>query len=373
MIHHPENSGIPRPTRQPSSGCCAIPLKGNNASRWHTSHKMENIEQMRKTIIIIIIFFALILVSCSFQPKWVLLHPSNNPPALAQSGFAYDTKSDEGIVFGGIYKDKWSDDTWIWNGSDWRKAGSTNKPPAREKVAMAYDETRDKVVIFGGSMDKTIFDDTWEWDGKDWKLAKSVHKPPARCCHAMAYDSVKKKVLLYGGWNSITGEFFNDTWVWDGKDWKQLSSGNAPLSAAHMLVNFSTEKKLISVPSSTFANTWEWDGNGWNEILSRPIPSRADGRSIFDSKYKRIVFFGGIEKSTTFLNDTWVFDGQIWNLLKVSSPPPPRFAHIMFYDLKRHSIILFGGAGKESLLGDTWELVLPQDLSAMVVEKTPTP
>ncbi len=46
----------------------------------------------------------------------------------------------------------------------------------------------------------------------------------------------------------------------------------------------------------------------------------------------------------------------------------------MFYDTKRHSVILFGGAGKEGLFGDTWELVLLQDLSsAIVADKTPTP
>jgi len=327
---------------------------------------------MRKNIISITILFVITLVSCSPQPKWVLLHPSNNPPALAHSGFAYSTTSNEGVVFGGIYQDKWSDQTWIWNGNDWRKADATNKPPAREKVAMAYDEVRDKIVIFGGSMDKTIFDDTWEWDGKDWKLANSTHKPPARCCHALAYDSVKKKVLLYGGWNHVTGEFFNDTWAWDGKDWTQLSSGNAPLSAAHMLVNFSSESKLIAVPSSSFANTWTWNGNEWKETLSRPIPSRADGRSVYDSQYDRVILFGGIENSN-FLNDSWVFDGETWSLLNMPSPPSPRYSHIMFYDVRRQSIVLFGGAGKESLLGDTWELVLPQDLSSIIVDITPTP
>lgn len=330
---------------------------------------------MRKiTVIIIVALFAVVLSSCSSQPKWVLLHPATSPSPLAQSGFAYDANSNEGIVFGGIYKDKWSDETWIWNGNDWHKADVANKPPAREKVAMAYDEARDKTVIFGGNMDKNVFDDTWEWDGKDWKLVRSTHTPPARCCHAMAYDNVQKKVLMYGGWNSITGEFFKDTWVWDGKDWAELPSGNIPLSAAHMLVNFSSENEVVAVPSTQYVNTWKWDGSNWSEIFSFPKPSRADGRSVYDSQYNRIIFFGGIENGTSFLNDTWFFDGRAWSLLNISSSPPARYSHIMFYDTKRHSVILFGGAGKEGLFGDTWELVLPQDLSsAIVADKTPTP
>ena len=330
---------------------------------------------MRKVIsVTTIVLFALILASCTSQPKWVLLHPSNNPPPLAASGFAYDTNSDEGIVFGGIYKDKWTDDTWIWNGTGWRKADVTIKPPAREKVAMAYDEARDRMVIFGGSMDKTVFDDTWEWDGNNWKLVTPAHKPPARCCNAMAYDSVQKKVIMYGGWNGVTNEFYRDTWAWDGKDWIELPSGNIPLSAAHTLVNFSSENNVIAVPSTLNVNTWKWNGSNWSEILSIPKPSRADGRSVYDSRYNRVIFFGGIENGTSFLDDTWVFDGQSWDLLAVSSSPPPRYSHVMFYDAKRHCVILFGGVGKEGLLGDTWQLVLPQNLSSVVTtDKTPMP
>ena len=325
---------------------------------------------MRKIIVILTAFLAVVLTSCSYQPKWVLLHPTTNPPPLAHAGFAYDTNSNEGMVFGGIFEDRWSDETWIWNGNDWRKADAANKPPAREKVAMAYDDARDRMVIFGGSMDKTVFDDTWEWDGEDWILVESAHSPPARCCHAMAFDNVQKKVLLFGGWNSLTGEFFNDTWAWDGKDWTKLPSGDVPLSAAHMLVNFSSENNVVAVPSTQYVNTWKWNGSNWVEVFSLPEPSRADARSAYDSQYNRIIFFGGIENGTSFLSDTWIFDGQAWNLLNLPSLPPARYAHIMFYDIKRNSVVLFGGAGQEGLLGDTWELVLPQDLSSVIIADT---
>ena len=122
---------------------------------------------MHKTIAIIL-FTCTFLVSCSFQTEgWILLHPSATPPPLAHSGFAYNTRSNEAVIFGGITKDKWSDETWIWDGN-WHKVDSSNKPPAREKVAMAYDESRNKVVLFGGMMNTDIFDDTWEWNSKNW-------------------------------------------------------------------------------------------------------------------------------------------------------------------------------------------------------------
>jgi hypothetical protein len=65
------------------------------------------------------------------------------------------------------------------------------------------------------------------------------------------------------------------------------------------------------------------------------------------------------------LNDTWVFDGQRWDLVNLPTQPPARYGHMMFYDAKRQSIILFGGAGDEGLLQDMWELNLPEDLSSL--------
>jgi N-acetylneuraminic acid mutarotase len=328
---------------------------------------------MRKTSTALIC--SLLFVSCIPQPKpigWILLQTSSNLPPLSHSGFAYDTKSSEAVVFGGIFKDKWSDETWIWNGNNWRKANTSTSPSAREKTAMAYDEARDRTVLFGGVMDETVFDDTWEWNSRNWQLMSPTHKPPARCCHALAYDSMQKKVVLYGGWNAATGEFFSDTWMWDGKDWTEMTCCNIPQTAAHTLVNFSDRTRVVAVPSTEFVNTWQWDGEKWSEITIHPNPSRADGRSAYDNKNRRIVFFGGI-RNGTFLNDIWVFDGQTWNLLNLPTQPPARYGHILFYDTTRRTVILFGGTESAGLLGDTWEHNLPEDLSGLFSKTTATP
>jgi hypothetical protein len=308
----------------------------------------------------------------SSQPEWVLLHTSNNPPPMSDSGYAYNTKSDYGIVFGGLLYTKFSDETWIWNGNDWRREDVINKPIGRIESAMAYDEARDKMVLFGGRSMKTDFDDTWEWDGKSWLLINTIHKPPARCCHAMAYDNIQKKVIMNGGYNNLTGEYFNDTWTWDGNDWTQLPSDNIPPQDGHALVNFQSENKVVAMPTSWTMDTWEWNGKKWSEIASLPNPSRIQSGSVYDSQNKRIVFFGGAHQSD-FYNDTWVFGGITWHLLNIPLSPPARYGHVMFYDETRHSIIMFGGTGTYKLFNDTWELSLPQNLSSVIVEKTPTP
>lgn len=314
----------------------------------------------------------ILLAGCSPQSKWVKIQPDTNPPPIAQSGFAYDSNSNEAVVFGGIYADQWSDDTWIWNGDDWRKVDITIKPPAREKTAMAYDKKRDRVVLFGGRDPNSLFNDTWEWDGKTWQLMEPVHKPPARCCHAMAYDSVQKKILLYGGWNEKTNQFFNDTWAWDGKDWVKLVGDEVPLTAAHTMVSISSEGKVIAVPAPESVNTWEWNGSQWLEVPSHPDPSRQDSRSAYDRINHRTIVFGGYGYGK-FMDDLWIYDGIMWNQLNVPVGPQARFGHILFYDQERKSIVLFGGAGQEGVLGDTWELKLAGNISSLIIKTTPTP
>lgn len=326
---------------------------------------------MRKSIPTLTLCIIL-LAACSPQSKWIKIQPETSPPPMAHSGYATDIQSNEVVVFGGIYTDKWSDDTWIWSGGNWRTADVTVKPPARKKTAMAYDEKRDRVVLFGGRDSNGLFDDTWEWDGKTWQLMKPVHQPPTRCCHAMAYDSVEKKVLLYGGWNEKTNQFFNDTWAWNGKDWIELVDDSVPLTAAHTMVSISSEGKVIAVPAPESVNTWEWDGSQWSEILSRPDPSRQDSRSAYDRINHRTIVFGGYGYGK-FMDDLWVYVGGKWNHLDVPSGPQARFGHILFYDQERKSIILFGGAGQEGVLGDTWELILSGNISNLIIDSTSTP
>lgn len=328
---------------------------------------------MRNRIVILVLLFIFILPACSPQPKWILLHPFHKPPAMTHSGFAYDTNSGEGVVFGGIYKNRWSDETWIWDGDDWRQADAATSPPAREKVAMAYDESRDRMVIFGGSMQETLFDDTWEWDGQDWQLVEPAHKPPARCCHAMAYDSARDRVIMHGGWNALTGEFFYDMWAWDGTDWQEVSDGVAPGGSGHALVDFAAQDVVVATPSG-FDGTWLWNGRSWIGLDAFLDPHRSDARAVYAPDNQQIVLFGGATtEAPWYLNDTWVFDGQMWHLLNIVSAPPARYGHVMFHDTKRQSVVIFGGAGENSLLRDTWQLYLPEDWSSATVDIIPTP
>ena len=314
-------------------------------------------------IAILLVLHGLFLVACGPSYGWRLLDTQNTPPESYHAAAAYNSTTQQAVVFGGISKVTWLNETWIWNGKDWEKLDPPHSPPGREKAALAYDEQRDKMVLFGGANGNSQFDDTWEWDGTDWQLIVSPHKPPARCCHAMAYDRVQNKVVLVGGWNSQTNTFFSDTWIWDGTDWTETACCSVPLVSAHKLVRFDALDALIVTPIGLSMDTWAWNGSRWYDIPDNLDPPRSEPGAAYDAQFERIVLFGGNHDEQR-LNDTWVFDGMEWIALDMAITPPERSGHIMFYDQNRQSIILFGGFDTTNgILNDTWELRLPADIS----------
>jgi len=323
------------------------------------------------------LIIGLCLSACQPAPApigWSTLDPEHSPPPSAYGGVAYDNVSGKAILFGGITMETWLDETWTWDGRDWEQLTPANHPPAREKPGMAYDEVRKRIVLFGGTTQDTLFNDTWEWDGSDWHQLDPAHRPPARCCHAMAYDNVSQGILLYGGWDSGTNTFLNDTWLWDGTDWAELSCCDAPQMSGHAMVTFSNQEEIIAMMTADWG-TWSWNGIQWRNLRQPGPPSRSSGWFAYDSDNHRAIFFGG-HKDDQFLNDTWVFDGIGWSELSLLTQPPPRYGHIMFYDTRRQTTILFGGVGtgKENwTLGDTWELNLPKDLDDIAVTPTAQP
>ena len=58
-------------------------------------------------------------------------------------------------------------------------------PPAREAAAMAFDSTTNQTILFGGFSNGQLLNDTWSWDGTKWTQLFPSNSPPARsiACH----------------------------------------------------------------------------------------------------------------------------------------------------------------------------------------------
>ncbi|MEW5988276.1 MAG: kelch repeat-containing protein [Chloroflexota bacterium] len=128
---------------------------------------------------------------------------------------AYDTQRNVVVLFGG--DDSWGwgtyfNDTWERAGNgDWVEAVPVRRPPVRQRMAATYFVVGQQTVIFGGLGSTSNRDDTWVWDGQNWRTKTFSPRPLARGATAMTYDPNLGSALLFGGANY--GVSLNDTWL----------------------------------------------------------------------------------------------------------------------------------------------------------------
>jgi|HubBroStandDraft_3_1064219.scaffolds.fasta_scaffold21836_1 hypothetical protein len=95
----------------------------------------------------------------------------------------------------------------------------------------------------------------------------------------------------------------------------------------------------------------------WKKLSPSASPSARFGQAMaYDPVSKKIVLFGGI--GTTYLNDTWTFDGTTWTKQQPSVAPPVRTGSAMWFDKKTQKLVMFGGYNgghsNTAFLRDTW-------------------
>jgi N-acetylneuraminic acid mutarotase len=197
------------------------------------------------------------------------------------------------------------------------KPGGTS-PPARGTQAMAYDPTGGRLILFGGGTASAVFNDTWAYAPatNTWtELSPKGELPPPRAAHEMAYDKVTHRLIVFGGRGA--GTSLNDTWAYD--------------------------------PTT----------NTWTDLKpAEPLPSPRSAYSMaYDPVTRRLIMFGGRDNAGTSLNDTWAYDPakNTWTELEPGGTQPlARSTQGMVADPTTHRLLMFGGRGAGSALGDTW-------------------
>ncbi|HUE53269.1 MAG TPA: kelch repeat-containing protein [Terriglobales bacterium] len=118
-------------------------------------------------------------------------------------------------LFGGFDGTTGLADTWIWNGSTWMQQTPASSPAARNLHAMVFDPDVGGIVLFGGTGASATgpnhYNDTWLWDGSNWTQVSPPGGPPSnRYAFGMVYDNAVHAVVIYGGYSS--GPALQDTW-----------------------------------------------------------------------------------------------------------------------------------------------------------------
>ena len=218
-------------------------------------------------------------------------------------------------------------DTWTWDGRDWARQDTPVAPAQRanEPMLLAHDTARGVTVGFGGNGAPTgrcglpgrgECNDTWVWDGATWTDVTPAVRPSARSAHALAYDATRGVVVLFGGGsleepascgNPATG-LCGDTWVWDGAAWTDVTPAASPSPRAYPAM--------------------AWD------------PVRAE--IVLTGGFSTVDGVCGVPGSRTCA-DTWTWDGATWTLRDPPTPAPDRRRAGIAWDAARAQLVMFGG------------------------------
>lgn len=236
--------------------------------------------------------------------------------------------------------------------------------PARSLAAVAADPAGNVLMHggavghqrTGGGIDFKVTSETWFWNGRAWKLL-STSGPSPRDHHAMVYDSDRKRYVLFGGSDadpSGRSEFFGDTWEWFDNSWHRVAT-TGPSKRCHFAMAYDpVHKKTVLVggygPRGGDGNTWTWDGATWKVAANGAPADRSSPRMAWSNDYKQVLLFGGESHGET-PSDTWAWNGAAWKRIAASGPPG-RTVHGLAYDPVSKALVVYGGASGNDVLED---------------------
>ena len=261
---------------------------------------------------------------------WTQVNTANSPPARFWTSMVYDSNRQRMVLYGGwdeYFAGDMFGDTWEYDGSDWQEVITATSPPAMSAMSMAFDSHANKVVLFGGQDFAGEYNDTWEYDGTNWSQVITTASPPRGTLAAMAFDSVRNRTVFFG-----SGVVFDPTpsdtgtWEYDGVNWTEVITPTMPPGRwAHSMVYDSVHQRMVlfggysvSLPYGGWTNdTWVYDGFDWKQIFTDTVPPEKEQHGMaYDSARNRVVLFGGWGGPG---NDTWEFIDELSPLEQVEN------------------------------------------------------
>ncbi len=327
---------------------------------------------------------------------WVNVSSVIHPSAMAGAMMAYDNKHNMFLLFGG-WNGTGLSETWIYNLTtySWLKLHPAVNPSAQGDGMLVYDASDDFFILFGGWVEPSPnvyhrLADTWIFipSNQSWITRQPAHAPQNRSDSAVAYDEKRGVVLLVGGFDG--SNYLGDIWDYSPKNdtWQQRGSAITPSPRADGRMVYDPDNQLFylfggndfSGANFTFhhlGDTWtfNWTSNKWSQIATNPSPPLRDYPILaYDSSSKVLLLFGGYGNST-ILGDVWTFDStrEIWSNITPDYGPPSRFAAVGDFAETIGAFFLFGGLTPEGLKADSWLFRYPPPLSGTILLSSASP
>ena len=157
--------------------------------------------------------------------SWSQLITTSKPSARYGHRMEYLEYEEMIILFAGHYDnglyDEIANDLWVFNCStnEWSELFIESSPPSRYWHGIAYDSGTNQIVMFGGRKDAYGFDcrdDTWilNMSTKQWTKKDLSIQPSSRMFFSMV-STAEEGILLFGGNTDPSIEVYNDLWQFD--------------------------------------------------------------------------------------------------------------------------------------------------------------
>jgi hypothetical protein len=326
--------------------------------------------------------------------KWIDHSPAKNAPkpkGSEDASLIYDPAGGRVILYGGkddanlSVTETWAFDSGAWAWSRITTNGKT--PPASEDHTTIYDPAAHRMILYGGENGPTT-NKLWSLDLKTstWKELAN-QQAPRRESHSAVYDSRGKRMVVFGGLDR-TREDLYEVWAMDldpasptFEKWQEISvaEGRAPGRIDHVAIYDPVKNRMVfhggwmKTRQGLLGDTWAFyfgetaaTPGRWQKLDTQTAPPpRRHAVGVYDSDRNLFILFGGQGRTNTPLNDVWALDltRDVWTNITPAGPAPvARIDHQAVYDLKIHSMLLYGGdnmAEDAPKLHDVWELALP--------------
>ncbi len=258
--------------------------------------------------------------------NWVKLYPENAPSPRYAMSMTYDSARDRIVLFGGATGDQVIGDTWVYRDDNWMELDTPNAPAPRRLAGLAYDPVRDKTVLFGGGLVDENYTDTWEFDGTTWTLVSS--DGPDVTLPSLVYDAARNEILMLGTSTSTTAPAVVMYRYADGS-WVQVEPEEMPPCAGQAKMvyrEFDGDVLLYggSCPRGGVSNdTWIWDGTNWSELsVVRTAGSIFAYAMAHDQSRNQTVIYGGTALDEN--NNTFRLSGDRWIFVRAPETPGSR-------------------------------------------------
>lgn len=221
-----------------------------------------------------------------------------------------------------------------------------------------------------------------------WTLLNdgSSSEPHVRWGHGAIYDpnSGNPRMVIFGGTGCVSGQCgvpFNDVWALSlsSYTWAELDEGTGPEERNELPAIYDeTRHRMVLFGGGhehqfDYDDTWAFDLSScaWTRIGGGGTspPARHGHSAVYDRLGERMIIYGGAGAET--LNDVWALDlsAGVWECLREGVPgeldpqPRGRYFHTAVYDPSGHRMVVHGGTYRSGeYYKDTWAFDLATDI-----------